>query len=365
MVDVNTDVTLGWADYDPRAMDILHREHCALFEFIVCLVLTGSFCLFGFAGNTLSFVTLWQEKNVTASTFLLQATMIADFAVIWMLFIGDVMPALGYVIPILRDCSLVCGYVRAVTQPLLFLGQVCVIWFTMMAIINRYIIMCRPNHASLLCTVDFARKQVIVTIMLAVLLTLPMTFDTTLSLKLDTHNQTSSQPLVQNHWYRIIYLNALIYFLVYIVPFLCILYVSYKLLRILQSVKRLRRSLATTFKMEHTDMTQVLLSLAVALFICYLPMVTLKGLEWANGKQIAYCTQLQYYLSSFSKMFMAGNSSIKILILSVFSVKFRQKLKDNVCCNCQKPAEDDPLLGMYKCADMSEMTLMSNVDCRM
>lgn len=351
--------------YNSRSMDILHREHCALFEFIVTAVFTGIICLFGFAGNTLSFGTLWQEKNISSSTFLLQASLIADFAVIWMLFIGDVMPALGFAVPLLRDCSIVCGYVRAVTQPLMFLGQVCVIWFTMLAIVNRYIIMCRPTHAPLLCTVDFARKQVIVTIILAVLLTLPMTFDSTILLKYQIQNTTASEPLVQNHWYRIIYLNALIFILVYVVPLLGILYVSYKLFRILQSMKRLRRSLATSFKIEHTDMTQVLLTLAVSLFVCYLPLLTLKGMEWAHGKQDNTCGQLQYYLANFSKMFMAANSSIKLFILLIFSCAFRLRTKENVCCQCSGKASDEPILGMYKCADMSEMTLMSNMDCKM
>ena len=117
-----------WTDYS---------DHCGLFAFIVDVLIMGSICVFGFAGNTLSFIVLWQEKNVTSTTFLLQAVIIADMAVIWMLFIGDVMPALAYAVPLLRDCHTVCGYVAAVTQPLLFLGQACVIWFTLLAVVNR------------------------------------------------------------------------------------------------------------------------------------------------------------------------------------------------------------------------------------
>ena len=339
-----------------------YSEHCGLFEFVLDAVMTGLLCLLGFVGNTLSFTVFWKERNNnSASGFLLQAVLIGDMAVLWMLFIGDVIPSLGYVMPMLQDCDTVCGYVSAVTRPLFFLGQICVIWFTLLAIINRYIVMCKPGHASAICTMDFARKQAIITTICAVLLTLPLTLDASVKVTSKDNSTEEDLMLQDNYWYRVVYLNALTLFLVYILPLLGIMYFATRLTIVLQSVKRLRRVLATAYRAQNTDLAQVLLILAITLFLCYLPVATLRALEWADGETLLHCGQLQYYLDCFSKMFQALNSSIKVIIFCLFAKQFRAGLRSHFSIR-QDKASPVSVFGMYKCADMSEMTLISNVD---
>ena len=381
----------------PGAMDDgIGYMYCGLFEFILKLVLTGSVCLVGFGANTVCFVGLWKDKQLSPTTFLIQAIIIADFAVIWMLFVGEAMPALGYVLPVLRDCTTVCGYVKAVTRPLLFLAHVCVVWFTLLTTINRYVVMCRPTQATHVCTVDYARKKVIITIICAVLLTLPMTFDSAVTLTYQvkdsngpantTTTSTTQETLEENRWYRLVYLHILIMCVVYAMPILALMYLALRLWLILAALRRLRRAVAPTYRTQHMDTTQVSMTLAVVLVICYLPIIALKGVEWADDENghihnNATCGKLQYYLATFSGLFLAINSSLKLLILGLFSPSFLRRLKTYWrCCCCSqtdqtagkgktrgieaKPRDTSILDNMYKCADMSEMTLISHVDTR-
>lgn len=363
--------------------------YCALFEFILKAAFTGSVCLVGFAANTVCFMGLWKDRQFSPTTFLTQAIIIADFAVLWMLFVGESMPALGYVLPILRDCTTVCSYVKAVSQPLLFLSHVCVIWFTMMTAINRYIVMSRPAQADAVTTVDYARKKVILIIICAVLLTLPMTFDSAVTLTYQIKDKNGSshgitrESLKDNKWYRLLYLHAGIMFLVYVIPILTLFYVALRLWFILASLRRLRRAVAATYRTQHMDSTQVSMTLAVVLIICYLPLVSLKGVEWTDdhiGETLneATCGKLQYYLATFSTLFLAINSSLKLVILSLFSPTFIRHLKHYwkcICCSGSREKVKDTGIevksrdvsfmdGMYKCSDMSEMTLISHMDTR-
>ena len=359
---------------DPDSMSVPSLEQCSLFEFVLDSVCMGLFCTVAFIGNTMAFATLWRMKSPSSATFLLQAIVVADFTVVWMLFIGDCMPALGYVLHIMSSCTVVCAHVRLVTEPLLLLSQCCLLWFTMLALLDKYIVMFRPSLASMYNSVGMARKQVAASILLAFLLTLPATFDSVVMVSSNRQvatNGSSLQPLADNFWYRLLYKDAAIFFLVYIVPILVLLFCGVNLFFLLRSVRQLRRSLATSYKAEHMEMVQVFLTLTISLVICYLPQISLRGVLWAKGDHKKPCGHLAFYLDSFSKTFMSVHAALKLVILCLFAPPFRKCLrKEFHTCHHgnrkQLPGSvsqtESVLSSMYKCADMSEMTLISNVD---
>ena len=59
-------------------------------------------------------------------------------AVLWLLFLRDVVPSLGYVVQLLSDCSTLCGHLDSVTRPVMLLVSYCVAWFTVLAVANHY-----------------------------------------------------------------------------------------------------------------------------------------------------------------------------------------------------------------------------------
>ena len=314
-----------------------YNVRCGLFAFILDAALLGSLCLLGFAGGTLALLVLWRERR---SVLLLVVLVLADVATLWILFVGDVMPALAYVLPLLRDCYLVCGYVTAVTAPLLLFAQFCAVWLTVLAVAHRYCCLCRPAT-----TAGQWRKPVIAVVLLAVLLALPRTFDSTLLV--------DGGVVLSQHWlyariYGAVLLTALL------LPLGALVYLTVRLGAALHSLRRLRRALAT----EHTDdLTQLLLTLAVSLLICYCPLLALRAAEWRGTD--TQCGQLLYYLDSFSKMFVALNSALKLPLLAVFATRFGHALRDTFCGS---GGSEPRVFSMYRCADASEMTLISQLD---
>lgn len=374
-----------WAHYNPQ---------CGLFEFIVDVILMGTLCVLGFAGNTLSFIVLWQERaggggGAGAGTLLLQAVVLADMAVLWTLFLGDVMPGLAYAVPLLRACHSVCGYVAAVSAPLLLLARLCALWLTLAAVAQRYVALCRPALAPLAATVSAARRHVLGIVLTAALVTLPQTFDSSLvvpgpgpgavagagadnhgghghSINSSSHHtdigigEAEGVVLSEHPMYRLLYLHIGLLICGHVIPLLALLYFSLRLTLGLQSVRRVRRALAQ-HKADSLDMPQVLLTLAVTALICYCPLLARHAVEWSDGRALMLCGHLQYYLDSFSKMFLALNSSLKLLILCLFAKRFCRCLKDTFC-SVSTSKSDFNIFGMYRCQDASEMTLISQMD---
>ena len=344
---------------------------CAIFEFVLKVLLTGLLCLIAFSGNTVSFVILWQQRTQSDMTFLLQAIIIADLAVVWMLFIQEVVPGIGFVLPVLHHCTTVCEYVAAVTRPLLFFARSCVVWFTLAAATTRYMSISNPPSDSGVLTMDCARKQIILILVTCFVLTIPLTFDSVLHIvHFGPGNSRHVEPLIHNKWYRMVYLYGVLFVIVLLAPMLTMTYVSTRLIQTLQSIKKLRRLLLTIGRKTNTEMTQVMLTLCVALMVCYLPLIVLQVLGWVQGASPAdrHCGRLVYYLHDFSNLFLALNSSLKVVIFALFKDKFLQGLK---MCVCQRrhryhtvKTTDSTPASMYKCQDMSEMTLISQVDGR-
>ena len=341
-----------WAHYNPQ---------CGLFEFIVNVVLMGTLCVLGFAGNTISFIVLWQERAgaATAGTLLLQAVVLADIAVLWTLFLGDVMPGLAYVVPLLRACHTVCGYVAAISAPLLLFARLCSLWLTLVAVAHRYVALCRPALAPFVMTVAAARKHVTIGVVLAAVLTLPSTFHGSLMVE-EASSNGSMVILSEEPTYQLLYVHIVLLIVGHIIPLLGLLYLSLRMTLTLQSVRRLRRALAQ-HKAGSLDMPQVLLTLAVTALICYCPLLARHAVEWNDGRMYLLCGHLQYYLDSFSKMFLALNSSLKLLILCLFAKHFCRCLKDTFC-SVGNTKSDFSIFGMYHCTDASEMTLISQMD---
>ena len=339
---------------------------CALFDFIMASLITGLLCVLGFIGNTLSIVVLWQEKNHASLTFLMQALITSDIGFVWMVFIEDVVPGLALVIPLLRECTWVCRRGKYVTGPLRTLSQICVTWFTFCAAYNRQAVT-SPSKAGVVCTLEFARKQVIVVLAAAVLLSVPVTFQSTIKLPGSNgfnHNLTR-HALVDNVRYQQVYVHGVVFVAGTMIP---LLLTSYMLLRLVRSSNSARmagpgrRGFASTHKSENTEMTQVLLTLCITLLVCYTPTSIRSILHWTHPDIRAPCGSLHYYLAAFCTMFLVLNSSIKVLIFSLFAGRFWDTLKQQFCWRKDKPSPDHEIWGMYRCADMSEMTLISHVE---
>ena len=344
---------------------------CLLFEFVLNFILTGILCVIAFIGNTLAFLTLWHERHNSPIIFLLQAIIIADIAVTWVIFVEDVIPGLGYIIPLLGNCDQVCPKLLVVTQPLLVLAQSCVLWLTVCAAINCYFILTSLCNSTNTGTLEFARKQVILVLACSLILILPLTIDTSIKVAradLDT-GTTHLESLKENKMYKKIYSYGVLCLMVLLIPWAITLYMGIKLGKVIQAIKKLGRTFGNWNRVQTKESAQVILTLCITAFICYAPAIIHSMVKWTHPNAPTFCGHLNYYLDHFCKMFKTLNSCFKILILSLFHPHFLQSLKDTFCRNkycCVKPKQVGHC-GLsnfrgYRCQDMSEMTLMSHIE---
>ncbi len=344
---------------------------CLLFEFVLNFILTGILCVIAFIGNTLAFLTLWHERQNSPIIFLLQAIIIADIAVTWVIFVEDVIPGLGYVIPLLGNCHQVCPKLLVVTNPLLVLAQSCVLWLTVCAAINCYFILTGPINTSSTGTLEFARKQVILVLACSLILILPLTVDTSIKVAhVDLDAGTPyAENLRENKMYKKIYSYGVLSVIVLLIPWGITLYMGIKLGKIMTAVKKLRRAFGNWNRVQTKESAQVILTLCITAFICYAPAIIHSVVKWTHPNAPTFCGHLNYYLDHFCKMFMTLNSSFKILILCLFHPHFLRSLKDTFCHHkyCTVKPKNMGHSGLsnfrgYRCQDMSEMTLMSHIE---
>ena len=346
--------------------ELLIDSTCLLFEFILNFLITGFLCIAGFIGNTLCFITLWVQHHHSTMTFLLQAVIIADFVVVWIIFVEKVIPGLGYVIPLLSNCHSVCYKITSVTRPLLTLAESCVIWLTLCTAINRYMAMNKSFKSSLVGTLEFARKQVILVLACSVILILPLTFDSAVQVS-DRQVEakvTHTEVLRNNLNYKKVYVYGVLKVVTLIIPWIFTVYLAIKLGISLYSVKKQGWSSTRANRPQIAEFMPVILTLCITLSVCYLPSVIQGIVYWAHPDQPTSCGHLHYYLDNFCKMFKAVNSCLMLLILCLFLPKFPKLVQDTFCSNlscCKKEIKSERNVRFkdYKSEDTSEMTLMS------
>ena len=312
----------------------------------------GIICLFGIGGNTIACTVLWQEQTPSAPTFLLQAALIADIGTVWILYIAEAIPALEYITDALSDCQMLCSYVTIITRPLLFMAQMSSAWFIILALHSRYVIMCHPHDSEFNLSLGGARKKAVLVTVVGLLLTLPLTFDAAI--------HVLGEPLIHNYWYRTMYLHIVLFLVSTMLPLTFAVYYCIRLALVVRSVRHLRRHIAPSFHLANMDMTQVMLAIGAVLSICYLPQMTLSISYWITQDMMfqTHCGTLQYYLSVFSNIFISINAGGKIIILCLFARRFKSQLKNQFGFKTKEASQT----GVYKCSDMSEMTLLSHMD---
>lgn len=167
---------LGVDDVTP-SQDILNDElNCRLYEFIVCTVVIGAFCVFGLIGNVTSFVVFCKHKDSAAAIFLLQCMAVVDSL---LLIVAVVVYALPSVYPYtghLKSVYESFDYIVYIWPPALICHTV-TIWLTVLVTVNRYNAVCRAIEEFGKKTMRRAQVQVVTVVTLAALYNIPRFFE--------------------------------------------------------------------------------------------------------------------------------------------------------------------------------------------
>ena len=124
-------------------------------QFVTGLILYPIICILGLLGNILSLIVLSQKKMQTSTNVFLSALAVGDTVKL----INDLMYVI--VLIILRVNPELGNMLHLYLYPYahyIFNVAVCVTaWLTVSVAVERYIAVCHPTHAKLMCTVERAR----------------------------------------------------------------------------------------------------------------------------------------------------------------------------------------------------------------
>ena len=102
-----------------------------LFRFVSYTIITGSLCLLGITGNTLSIITLQKDKGNQVANLLLQALALADNALLFVsiVILSVIWGSLSY-LEADETFATIFPYVLKYVQPLGYMTKTCAIWMT-------------------------------------------------------------------------------------------------------------------------------------------------------------------------------------------------------------------------------------------
>lgn len=319
---------------------ILPNPHCMLYDFLIEAVLMGVLCLFGFAGNILSVLCLMKDRSKTATPFLLVSLEVADTIFLLTVLILRVLTSVHSFTNSLGALMSVLPYVGKYVYPCALIAMTATIYLTVLVTLNRYISVCRPYDASDLCSVEQARKHVILVALFSILYNLPRFFEYQVvtitpegSDGGDEMIVSALSPLGRNRIYQILYGNVMYFFVMFLVPLVTLIILNHKLIRALSLTRKKRAHLLKkdTRSKSEDDITLMLIVVVLVFVVCQTPaLVTQVLLSLLSGKTRS-CPRAFFYYERISDLLVVANSALNFIIYCFCSRKFRQILLWLVC----------------------------------
>ena len=309
-----------------------YQHSCTLVTgFAINSVLAGSICVLGLVGNSVSFLVLNKDRETPVASFLLQSLALSDntFLLLWLLHFS-LTDWFNY----FRLAQMRCAgwlYVRLYTYPLLFVGQTCTIWLTVLIAISRYIAICKPYKAAQFTNLRVIRKGVALVVGFSFLYNVPRFFEAKLAVSEDDDRgnyRFTRTPLGDSQIYNMIYFDILYYIFCFVLPLLVLAVLNTKLTVAYRVYQRRRRAMRMrTDGMDH-NLTLVMIIVVLVFMLCNLPARVVQ-IVWKYRPQL--CPTFAYFLMELSNVLEVLNSSTNFIIYCVFRRQFREILHARFC----------------------------------
>ena len=326
---------------------------CMVYDLITEAVIMSLLCLFGFVGNTLSVMCLWQDRSRSATPLLLISLEAADTLFLVAVLILRVLTSIHTYTGWFTALMSVFPYVGKYVFPVALQAETGTIYLTMLVTFNRYVSVCRPYEASSLCSVQHARRHIVGVVIFSILYNIPRF----LEFEVGVHEEPSKNRTIlvsrlsdigKHKIYQILYGNALYFLVMFLVPLATLIILNYKLIKALKDTKRKREQLlnhnhpskqlqpATTRNSgsgpsggsakNEDDITFMLIVVVVVFVICQTPALVTQVLLSLLSINYRRCPSFFFYYERLSDLMVVANSALNFLIYCFCSKRFRQTL---------------------------------------
>ena len=311
---------------------------------IVEVYITSIFILFGFVGNTLTFMVLKRDKQTT-TTFLMQALATMDIIYLATCVFLQVYEGLHYFSGWFTPSSGFYPYLEVYLYPVARIAQMSAEYVVVLVTIERFVSVCIPTRAKLICALPRMKIALTCLICMSVLYNAPFFFE--------VYTITSYDPcrkvyLVNKH-YTALYLNTnyhlyyrciLQILLRWIVPLFILLVLNTKLIFALREAWMRAAKMKGSRKQRDGDSNNITLMLVIVVIvfiICQTPYLTLVIAEtlqtYVASFRVYYRkTQLSWIRYLFlCNLLLTMNSSINFIIYCLCGRRFRRVLITMLC----------------------------------
>lgn len=347
-----------------------------MFLFVVDSILTGFISLFGFVNNTLAFAALrfcqrlaHDNEPLASLALLLQAVTISNIGVLWSIFLMHVVPALGFVMPLLRDCSRACQLIVSLIQPIYLASRALVVWMTVVSLaysggIGSTGEKSSPRNAMKSSSAKFARWTVAVSSLVVCVWSVLMIADSWIVLSRNCNNDTmsndtlSTKTLEQNLWYHLTIVEMASVLSV-VIPLLVgcgILFV------------RFRRTRSCWREVQARQFVKPLSGLFFFMCVCYVAEIISNVIsivdQFSPNDNSGTTNDWMIYIWAGSRLCVATYSSLGTLLMLLSHDEFRGRLRDTCRGKTTFRQEFDKQKSrrIYRCDDTTKVTLISQDD---
>ena len=307
----------------------------------IYMIVVGPLALLGLIGNIIAFLTFRKMVPGNATTFLLRALAVIDYCV---LFCGTTL-LYGYSLShhvdthIKRISTTVWPFIIVFIPPIGNIAIVANNWTTVAIGMNRYIAVCRPLQAAMLCTISRARKQVLCIVFFSIVYVLPRFFQHKLTRTPDASRFNVEVLIDNNEWYYFIYHVGCKLIFCFLIPLAML---SFFCVRLITSLRASRWQPKDHHGGRHTNrsVTSMLVVLLGIFLACHIPnhlqsilrTVFVHGLHYPSPREVSI-------LGDIFNIILLMNSSVNWIIYFVYIREFR-RLQCKRCSNGAKQGED-------------------------
>ena len=220
-IAVNNDTDTGEVFYDPIGR---WRDICSAYNFAVYAVLFGLISLGGTIGNVLCLVTLWPDRNKSATTLFLLQLAVVDTLVLQVWSVMLTIPtAATYKGIWWMDFIMDYAYLQQFGWAVCNIIQMIACWLIVIITVQRYIAVCHPHKMRVINKPSVAWLQLAILVLVSVVFNLPRFFEykvvivNGMARRINTEFGSSSS-------YQVVYKGVIFYVVMFIMP-VCILVV--------------------------------------------------------------------------------------------------------------------------------------------
>ena len=324
--------------------------------------------ILGILGNFLALVVLSRQKPRVTTTVVLMVLAVMDNLVL----ISRVL------LNSLRYLALYTGTMQAylsaypqlflILYPWVYTFRLLDMWLTVLLTVDRYIVVCRPLHASTVCTVRRAVRDILIIATCSVLFSSPRFFE---------HQKSQDSPygfettdLLESKTYTVAYRIFAFFMLQYVIPLALMIFLNAQLLISLwkamakRAVYQKQSSRARSSSSGTNATRSVTIIVVIVVLICVMTnsLALIAQLLWSLEKcwpvAMASVNPYRRYISAYSNMAVTINSASNLPIYYLCSKRFRKLVKDTFLHACRRKKQ--PNFVAYQRRSPQAMYLQTN-----